>query len=113
MPLIDPTCPIPLKVKPSEHLVNRYWPVIELNRNVSPVLSSWRQMFSRTTVTVKLHDAVSPCELVAEQKTVVTPGGNACGEVTGTLLMVQLGVSGAPVHGSFDVVTVKLTVAVV
>src|SRR5215831_412417 len=63
------------------------------------------------TVTVKLHIPVFPCEFVAEQITVVTPAGNANGELIGTLAIVQVGFR-APSHRSLAV-TVKLTVAVV
>jgi hypothetical protein len=49
-----------------------------------------------------------PLESVTEQVTVEVPTEKACGDVT-----EHVGVSGAPVQGSFDAVTVKLTVAVV
>src|SRR5262249_37244812 len=105
------TTPVPVSVNPVAHRVNTYCPVIELNRSVSRVLSSWMQRLSDVTETVKLHIAVSPAELITLQVTTVIPAGNWCGEVITVGPIMQTGVS-APSQESVAVV-VKLTVAVV
>jgi|SRR5215471_11033920 len=69
------------------------------------------QPLSSVTETVKLQVAVSICELIAVQITVVIPTGKASGEVTGLPLTVHAGVS-VPSQRSVAV-TVKLLVAVV
>src|SRR5262249_27463650 len=65
--------PIPAKVKPVAHLVNRYSPVKELNTRKSPVALSCKQ--TSKSVTLKLQEAVRPPESVAVQLTVVVPSG--------------------------------------
>ena len=84
MPFTSLTTPVPVNVKPSEHLVNWYWPVVLFHWSRLPVLLSFKQVSKvgsgAVTVVVKVEALLVesgsvPAWLIVAVFIIVAPAG--------------------------------------